>query len=289
MRLRDRTCIVTGATRGLGKQIASRFWREGASLFLAGRDAAALHSMAESLPSTGHSHQKLVVFTSDLSVPAAAPALMSKVVAEFDAVTALVNNAAMLGPIGPLWENNFALWEETIRVNLLAPAALCALVIPRMQQQGYGKIVNLSGGGATGPRPYFSAYAAAKVGLVRLTEVLAHETRNLHIDVNCIAPGVMATGMLEEIKAAGPNRAGSQEFAQVQRHAGDSIEAMERAARLTEFLVSADSDGISGRLISAVWDPWEGLPGRRELLRETDIYTLRRIVPKDRGLDWGAD
>jgi len=280
---------VTGATRGLGKQIASRFWREGASLFLVGRDSAALHSLAESLQATRHSLQKLVVFTSDLSVPTAAPALMSKVAAEFDAVTALVNNAAIVGPIGPLWENNFALWEETIRVNLLAPAALCAHVIPLMRKQGYGKIVNLSGGGATGPRPYFSAYATAKVGLVRLTEVLAHETRDMHIDINCIAPGVMRTGMLEEIKAAGPDRAGTNEFAQVQRHSGDSTEAMERAAQLTEFLVSADSNGISGRLISAVWDPWEGLPDRRELLDETDIYTLRRIVPKDRGLDWGAD
>jgi len=280
---------VTGASRGLGKQIADRFWREGASLFLVGRDATALNSLAESLRGTGHSLQRLVVFTSDLSVLGAAPELMSRVAAEFDGVTALVNNAAIVGPIGPIWENNFAFWEETIRVNLLAPAALCALVIPMMQKQGYGKIVNLSGGGATGPRPYFSAYATAKVGLVRLTEVLAHETRSMHIDVNCIAPGVMATGMLEQIKAAGPDRAGTNEFAQVQQHSGDSTEGMERAVKLTEFLVSEDSDGISGRLISAIWDPWEGLSSRRELLDATDIFTLRRIVPKDRGLDWGLD
>src|SRR5208282_4841030 len=128
--------------------------------------------------------------------------------------------------------------------------------------------------GATGPRPYFSAYAMAKAGLVRLTEVLAHETRNMNIDVNSVAPGVMPTGMLEEIIAAGPAQAGTAEFAQVQRHSGDSTETMERAAQLIEILVSAESDGVTGRLISAVWDPWEGLAQRRQLLDESDIYTL---------------
>ena len=288
MNLRNRTCIITGATRGLGRQIAETFWREGASLFLTGRGATSLDSLAESLQTSRQSGQKLAVFPSDLSIPATAAAVISEAVAEFETVTALVNNAAILGPIGPLWENDLARWEETIRVDLLAPAALCALVIPVMQRQGYGKIVNLSGGGATSPRPYFSAYSTAKVGLVRLTELLAHETRNMHIDINCIAPGIMPTAMLQEIKAAGPERAGNTEFLNVQRQVEGSAEVIERAARLAQFLVSADSDGISGRLISAVWDPWEGLAHRRDLLSKTDIYTLRRIVPRDRGFDWEA-
>jgi NAD(P)-dependent dehydrogenase (short-subunit alcohol dehydrogenase family) len=288
MKLRHRTCIVTGATGGLGKQLARRFWCAGASLCLTARDALALDSWAGELRRTGDGDQKLVVFASDLSVPGASAAFIAKAVAEFGTVTALVNNAAMLGPIGPLWENDPGLWEETVRVNLLAPAALSALVIPLMQKQGYGKIVNLSGGGATSPRPNFSAYAAAKAGLVRLTEILAHETLDMHIDVNCIAPGVMATAMLEQIKTAGPKRAGQTEFVQAQRQPRESHEAIERATRLAEFLVSADSDGITGRLISAVWDPWEGLAHWRDLLRETDVYTLRRIVPKDRGFNWEA-
>jgi 3-oxoacyl-[acyl-carrier protein] reductase len=94
--------------------------------------------------------------------------------------------------------------------------------------------------------------------------------------------------MLQEIKAAGPERAGNTEFLNVQRQVEGSAEVIERAAGLARFLVSADSDGISGRLISAVWDPWEGLAHRRDLLSETDIYTLRRIVPRDRGFDWEA-
>jgi NAD(P)-dependent dehydrogenase (short-subunit alcohol dehydrogenase family) len=288
MRLRGRTCIVTGATRGLGRAIARRFWEEGASLLLAGRDAAALRTLADSLSLLHSAEQRLAVALCDLSEPGAASALMSRATEEFDFVAALVNNAATLGPIGPLWENEIESWENSFRVNLLAPAALCRLVIPQMQRQGYGKIVNLSGGGATGPRPYFSAYAAAKAGLVRLTEVLAHETQKMNIDVNCIAPGVMRTGMLEEILDAGPDRVGAGEYAQAQA-ASRSAASLERAAELAVFLVSSDSDGISGRLISAVWDAWEELPERRAILGETDVYTLRRIVPKDRGLNWGSD
>src|SRR5206468_673197 len=139
----------------------------------------------------------------------------------------------------------------------------------------YGKIVNLSGGGAAGPRPQFSAYATGKAGLVRLTEVLAHETRPMNIDVNCIAPGVMKTRMLDTILAAGPHRAGAEEHARARRQAEQAGGTLERAAELAVFLASAKSDGITGRLISAVWDQWETLPGRRAVLQQTDIYTLR--------------
>jgi NAD(P)-dependent dehydrogenase (short-subunit alcohol dehydrogenase family) len=289
MSFRDRVCIVTGATRGLGRQIALRLWKKGASLLLVARDSAALASLCESLQRDTSTNQRVVVFACDLSLPTAATAITSKLLDEFDVVTALINNAAILGPVGPFWENDFDLWQQTIRVNLLAPAELCSLIIPVMRKEGYGKIVNLSGGGATSPRPYFSAYATAKVGLVRLTEVLAHETSTMHIDINCIAPGVMPTGMLEEIRAVGLDRAGSLEFAQLQQQSSEPEKSLDRAAELAEFLVSAESDGITGRLISAVWDPWQGLPQRRELLGKSDIYTLRRIVPQDRGLDWGAD
>lgn len=280
---------MTGATGGLGRVMARKFWYEGASLLLSARDAAALQSLGDRMPSSRYERQKLALAVVDFLAPGAASELMSRAADKFDSITALVNNAATLGPIGPLWENDIDGWEKTIRVNLLAPAELCARVIPWMQSQGYGKIVNLSGGGAAGPRPYFSAYAAAKAGLVRLTEVLAHETQNMNIDVNCIAPGVMRTGMLDEILAAGPGRVGASEYAQAHQHAAQSPETVERAVELAVFLASSDSDGISGRLISAVWDPWERLPERRAILDQTDIYTLRRIVPKDRGMDWTSD
>ena len=156
-----------------------------------------------------------------------------------------------------------------------------------MARAGRGKIINLSGGGATGPRPNFSAYATTKAGLVRFSETAAEETRELGIEINCIAPGAMDTGLTVEILRSGPSGAGQKEYESALKVRERGPAALGRAADLCVFLASSASDGITGKLISAVWDPWETLPKFLSDLRETDIYTLRRIVPKDRGRDWG--
>src|SRR6185503_10747901 len=127
----------------------------------------------------------------------------------------LVNNAALVGPIGPAWENDWDDWQQTLRVNLLAPVALCRLCASWLPTGG--KIINLSGGGATGPRPGFSAYATAKAGLVRFTENLAAELKDRGVDVNAVAPGMLNTAMQIAIKNAGPARAGEREFQQALR------------------------------------------------------------------------
>jgi NAD(P)-dependent dehydrogenase (short-subunit alcohol dehydrogenase family) len=149
-----------------------------------------------------------------------------------------------------------------------------------------GKIINLSGGGATGPRPNFSAYGTAKTALVRFSEILAYEVGDKNIQVNCIAPGAMNTMMLEAIRQAGPTKAGEAEYANAQS-AENNAGLPEQAAELCCFLASSASNGITGKLISAIWDPWEKLSEHLADLKDSDIYTLRRIVPKDRGRAWG--
>lgn len=286
MRLAGKVCLLTGATGGLGRRLAEEFWAAGASLMLSGRDGTALRAVADQLCPKVES-QRVAISECDLRDAEQAAALVHRAMDEFGFVTALVNNAAVLGPIGPAWETSTEGWEETVQVNLLAPVLLCRLAIPVMKKLGYGKIVNLSGGGATGPRPYFSAYAAAKTALVRFTEVLAHETGGMGIDVNCIAPGVLKTKMLDDMLAQSPEKIGESEYVRIRRLAEQSDKSLGLAAGLALFLISQESDGISGRLISAVWDPWETLAGeRRAILNEGDIYTLRRIVPKDRGYNW---
>jgi NAD(P)-dependent dehydrogenase (short-subunit alcohol dehydrogenase family) len=286
MKLEKTSAIVTGATGGLGGRIAKKFWAEGASLALTGRNAQALRELAESLPPARAEGQKLLLEACDLAAPGSAARLFACAEKAFGAVTVLVNNAAVLGPIGPLEENDRKGWEQAVRVNLLVPAELCALVLPGMRARGYGKIVNLSGGGAAGPRPNFTSYAAAKAALVRLSEILALENAGAHIDVNCLAPGIMKTRMVEEILAAGPGRVGRREHARLAEASAANDPAIDRAAELALFLASAESDGITGRLISAAWDSWQSLPQRRSELAASDVYTLRRIVPRDRGYHW---
>jgi 3-oxoacyl-[acyl-carrier protein] reductase len=279
--------LITGASRGLGAAIARLFWREGASVCLCARDARALAGVRGELEQSGRSGQKCLLEAGDLADPSMPSRVIERICSELGGVDVLVNNAAVQGPIGPLWENDLAEWMRCLDLNLRVPAALCAAVIPSMKAPGGGKIINISGGGATSPRASFSAYATSKTALVRLTETLAHETREMKIDVNAVAPGAMPTRLLAEVVAAGPERAGSQEFAQAQRHGEGGQEVIDRAAQLCLFLASPASDGITGRLISARWDPWERLAEHREELLDSDIYTLRRIVPPDRGRNWG--
>ena len=286
-RLHGCRCLITGASRGLGAAIARRYWSEGADLVLAARDQAALDDVAASLPA--RVGQRAHAVAADLERTDAPATLIAEAIRLLGGVSVLVNNAAIQGPIGELCATDATGWERTFRVNLFAAVELCRHAVPVMSRDGHGRIINISGGGATGPRPHVSAYGAAKAVLVRFSETLAVEVDSLGITVNCVAPGAMASRMTDELVAAGPERSGAEECsraAAVQARGADG--AADRAAGLCAFLASSDSAGISGKLISAVWDPWETLASHRSDLQGSDVYTLRRVVPADRGLAWGA-
>ena len=146
----QKVVLITGASRGLGESLARNFWAEKYSLCLVARNTAGLHKVASSLPErTG---QQITVLPCDLADPVSVDALAAKVRESCPRLDVLINNAAFHGPIGPLWENDFSLWQQAIQVNLLAPVALCRAFVPWMKETGGGSIINLSGGGATGPR-----------------------------------------------------------------------------------------------------------------------------------------
>lgn len=276
--LQGKTALITGASRGLGRAIAEIFWENGANLILLARN---IKFLQEFQTMHVHSAQSIKIFSTDLGNPVEVDGFIQKIASQ--KIDILVNNAAISGPIGPFWENAAQAWNDTLQINLLTPAALCRALIPRMIAQNSGKIINLSGGGATHSRPNFSAYAVAKTGLVRLTEILAEELKNLNISVNAIAPGVMKTDMLADILNAGENLVGEKEY-QTARMAEDTLQ---NPAKLCLFLASNESAGITGKLISATWDPWSTLKDYVETLKNTDIYTLRRIIPEDRGQNFG--
>ena len=284
-KLIGKNAIITGASRGLGKEIANKMWQQGANLLLVGRNADSLETVIKNLEN--HPEQRAYFVPADLAHENSLNIIMTTARSCFQRLDILVNNAAIQGPIGPSWTNDQALWEQSIYVNLISPIKLSRYCAEWMLPQRQGKIISLSGGGATASRPNFSSYAVAKTGIVRFSEILADELKEHNIQVNCVAPGVMATSLLDEIAASGPSLASQKEFdiaIKIKRERGSSLE---HAAQLVVFLACTISDGITGKLISAVWDPWEDFPEHLDDLQKTDIYTLRRIIPKDRGMDWG--
>ena len=193
-RMTAKYAVITGASRGLGEHLACRFWDSGYSLGLVSRNAASMDQTRSRLDL--EAGRKCDVFACDLGDPASVQNLVSEISARAAQINVIVNNAAIQGPIGPLEQNDFGDWEQTIRVNLLSPVAICRGLLPRMAKAPEASILNLSGGGATGPRANFTAYASAKAALVRFSETLAEEVREQGVTVNCIAPGAMKTAML---------------------------------------------------------------------------------------------
>jgi len=281
MKLRNRVAVISGANRGLGEAVARAFAKEGASLLLIARDAALLRRVADSLPQ--EAHQNIAWTSADVSNLTDVETVRDQVVSGLSRVDILVNNAGIYGPIGRFEEVDWQEWCDAININLLGTVAMTRALVPMMKQQGYGKIINLSGGGATAPLPRFSAYAASKTAVVRFTETIAEELAASHIDVNAIAPGALNTRLLDQVLEAGPEKTGPDFYQRSLKQREEGGASPDLAADLAVFLASAESDGITGRLISAVWDDWRNFPGYCERLQKSDVFTLRRIVPEDRG------
>lgn len=284
--LSKKRVLLSGAARGLGFELAREMVSRGADVALLSRDPVALERVGEQLQAQRlHSSQTVRWYAVDLADVDQIDQVMHACLDNFGSIDILVNNAAVQGPIGRFDQTDWQAWRRVFDVNFFGAARLCWHVIPSMKLQRYGKIINLSGGGATAPRPDLSAYAASKCALVRLSETLAEELREYSIDVNCVAPGAMNTRMLDELLAAGPDGA-RREYARALEQARTGGVPPSRAVELIVFLASPASDGITGRLISAVWDKWTELPNHRKELATSDIFTLRRIIPEDRGMKW---
>ena len=278
--------LITGASRGLGEVLSKRFWNEGWSLILLARNTASLEVVRNGLSKA--SDQDCEIFSCDLSKPPQVDAVISKITASFASVDVLINNAAIHGPIGPILSTPLAGWRDVMQVNFFTPVAFCQAFGLSMQTSNKGGvIINLAGGGATSSRPNFGAYASAKTALVRFSEILAQELSSDGVRVNCISPGAMQTELLKDVINAGDSLSGAKEYASASKVFLNGGASMEAVSDLALFLSGKSSANISGKLISSVWDDWSNWPNHERELSSSDIYTLRRIVARDRGFNWG--
>lgn len=286
MKLKDRTALITGGSQGLGKAIAEQFVREGASVVICARDEKVLAEARIDLAKSAGPGQKILARRCDVSSEEEVAELAAFALKELGSVQVLVNNAGIYGPMGPTETIPLKEWMRSIEINLYGALLPCRALIPQFKKAGSGKIIFLSGGGATNPLPNISSYAAAKAAVVRLMETLAEELRPYHVDVNAIAPGALNTRFLDEVLAGGKQAVGEAFYAKALKQRESGGVPLEKGAALCVYLASGQSDGITGKLISAQWDPWEKLHEHKDDLARSDIYALRRIVPEDRGKNW---
>ncbi len=271
--------VLTGSSTGIGRALAERLLARGHEVWgLARSDQAGL---------LGRAGGRFQASRCDVADWPAVEAAARAVGETWGGADALVTCAGIQGEVGRAVTAHPVRWSETVRANLDGTYYAIRAFDPLLARAGRrAKVVCFSGGGATKPRTNFSAYGVAKTGVVRLVETIAEEERSRAYDINAIAPGAINTRLTDEVLALGPAIVGEAEYAAAQKQLATGGASLDKALGLVEWLLSAASDGISGRLLSAPWDPWPTLGSRSGELAATDIYTLRRIVPEERGKRW---
>jgi NAD(P)-dependent dehydrogenase (short-subunit alcohol dehydrogenase family) len=259
--------VLTGSSSGIGRFLAD-----------------ALADQGHEICRLARSPQPGFGFQCDVSDWSAVQASAEKIAAKWEQADALICCAGIQDPIGPAMEIDPLAWRHNLAVNLDGTFFPIRAMHPLLEKSSArAKIICFSGGGSTSPRPNFAAYGVAKTGVVRLVETLAAEWQDHPPDINAIAPGAIFTRMTEEVLARGETLAGKNEFESASKLSRDNSSKLKKISGLVAFLLSEQSDGITGKLISAQWDPWPNFSAHRDELMKSDLYTLRRIVPEDRG------
>jgi NAD(P)-dependent dehydrogenase (short-subunit alcohol dehydrogenase family) len=284
--LAGKVALVTGSNRGLGLEIARAYLAAGADVALGAREESLLAREAERL-SVAYSGRRILQHALDVRSEESCLAFVARCIETFGQVDVLVNNAGVYGPLGSIDTIDIRDWMDAIEINLLGSVMMCRAVLPHMKARGRGAIIQISGGGATNPLANITAYAASKAAVVRFAESLALEVASHGIEVNSIAPGALNTRLLDEVIAAGPDKVGAHFYERSLRQREQGGVPLGKAADLAVFLASDAARGITGRLVSALWDRYAEWPGHIDELGDSDLYTLRRITGRDRGKDWG--
>ena len=261
--------LVTGAGRGIGKRLAIGFATAGNRVALLARSKAELDLAHLEIEHAGGNALRIRADVTDFEQVNAA---VDRMRVHYGEVNVLICAAAVPGPIGPFVDQSPKAWVDTIQTNLLGVMNACKAVLPHMIARREGKIIVMSGPGATVARPNLSAYAASKAAVVRLVETIAEEVREHNVQINCMGPGGTYTHMTDEILRAG-DRAGWKETEEALEIRQTGGVAPEKQIHLALFLASEQSNHISGKLIH-ISDDWKKL--RSENIHP-EIYTLRRL------------
>jgi NAD(P)-dependent dehydrogenase (short-subunit alcohol dehydrogenase family) len=236
MLLAGEIAFITGAGRGIGAEAARVLAHEGATVVVSARKRPDAEGVAADIVGGGGKAIALACDVSDVaSVNAAVAATQSKA----GPVSILVNNAGTITPIGDLHETDPLEWARNVHVNLSGAAAAVHAVLPGMIAAKRGTIINISSGAAHRPLPGWSAYCAAKAGLVMLTRALAADYADKGIRVFGFAPGVVDTEMQAAIRSSG--------IGPVAKLPREALSSPREPAAAIAFLASCAGDRFAGQ------------------------------------------
>jgi short-subunit dehydrogenase len=265
MAIKDTTILITGASRGIGKALALKLAEHGARLALTGRDAKTLQATCGQIEAGGGSAREYVADAVD---GGRAREVVEAVTKDMGPIDTLVNNAGLVGEVGPFWETDLSVCWRTVEVNLLGPMAYTHAAAPAMVARKSGCIINMGSYAGIRALPANVSYATSKAALVRFSDSIAESVRNHGIHVFTVSPGMVDTDMTRsiDIKRLLP---------------GVEFTDKSKIGRLVVNLLTKDVGRLTGRFIHANDDLDELIQNADRIAKE-DSYTLR--LPKLDGL-----
>ena len=267
-RLAGEIALVTGGSKGIGLSIAKTLAVHGATVAIIGRSRVDLDAAVESIGAAG----RVRAYAADVTDPSAMGAVVSEIEDGIGPISLLVNNAGMIGPIGPLADVDHGEWWRTVAVNLQGPALCMRLVLPRMFARLRGRVINLVSGAGITSFSYFSAYVAAKTALVRLTECAAAEAKPYGVFVFAMEPGTVTTAM-SDFSLTSPE--GQRWIPWFRRIFDEGLNSpVERPAQRALELASGAADLLTGRYLPLGEDLESLVAGADEVQRDA-LYSLR--------------
>lgn len=193
MELRDKSCVVTGASRGIGRALAELIVREGGNVAICGREPRRLAEAEEALRKLRGG--RVLAVRCDVGKDEDARKLVESALDQFKKVDLLVNNAAILAPRSPVKTTPIRTWEEVLRANVIGTVNMIRRILPSMEERGEGVIVNLSSGWGREAAGYVASYCASKFAVEAITQSLGEETTS-GVIVFALNPGIIGTDML---------------------------------------------------------------------------------------------
>lgn len=282
--LSNKNILITGGSLGLGYAAAEACLRAKGRVVICARTQGNLDAAVSRLQQQGN--ENIASIVADVTQQDQVEAALDTVESRFGPLNAVIHAAGIYGPIGAITQVDPEAWFNAIQVNLFGTFLVARQSSLRLQQHGGGRIALFSGGGAASPFPNYTGYACGKVGVVRLTETIAQELAPHNIEVNCIAPGFVVTRLHQQTLDAGEELAGQAFLQKTKEQIENGGVPVAVGANAAAFLISDAAQGISGKFVAAPYDGYQDWPQHLDELQAMDIFTLRRILPKERGMDW---
>lgn len=258
MKLADRIAIVTGAAKGMGRDICLTLAREGAHLTLAAREPGPLAALAREIEALG---RRALVVPTDVTDEPAVERMVARTRETFGRVDILVNAAGVTGPIEtPVWEIKADDFDQVIAVNLRGTFLPTKHVLPAMIEQRSGKIVNISGTSGLRGYKYRAAYSSSKWALRGFTRTVALEVGPYNINVNALHPGIVGGARMDKLCREKAKTRGSTPERVYQEYVDETalrrVTTAQDIANAVLFLVSDDSLNMTGQSVTVDggWD-----------------------------------